>query len=415
MSNQQPLNRYPSWSPTFAHGLRTGDWLKLAARARFRIAPSCIPRAAAVTLYSLFNTALAAADRSVYGRRVEQTELTAPPVFIIGHWRTGTTLLHELLARDERFACANTYQCMAPHHFLLTENLLSRVFRLLAPARRPMDDMPAGVERPQEDDIALLALGAPTPLRRVVFPNELLRDADMQSADMPGADMPGADMIDGDESDEESMAHWREAMSQWLKRLTTRHQKRLLLKSPPHTGKIAQLAELFPGAKFIHLVRSPHEVFDSTRRLWRALDQASGMQIAHHRDLDEQVFTTLRRMYTAFERQRPRIAADNLCDVAYEHLIADPLGEAERIYTHLALGDFTPCRPPMTAYLSTLRNYRPNRHQLDAALRRKIDHRWADYAQLHQSLLQRDDSPQSPPRQPPATASARNSSVTCSM
>ena len=29
--------------------------------------------------------------------------LEEPPIFIIGHWRTGTTFLHELLMLDERF------------------------------------------------------------------------------------------------------------------------------------------------------------------------------------------------------------------------------------------------------------------------------------------------------------------------
>jgi hypothetical protein len=326
-----------------------------------------------VTLYSLANEALAAIDRGLYGRRVESTRLEQPPVFIIGHWRTGTTFLHELLSQDDRFACPSTYECMAPHHFLLTGRIFPTLFKRFAPSRRPMDDMPCGVERPQEDDIALLALGAPTPMARVAFPNE---------------PPPHERMIDGDAASAAELAHWRQGMCEFVKRQTFHKRKRLLLKSPPHTGKVAQLAELFPGARFIHLVRSPREVFASSRRLWQALDRAYGMQIPHHRGLDDYIFDTLRRMYAAFERQRPSLAAESICDVAYERLVEDPLVETRRIYEHLGLDDFEACRAKLEGYLRQMRDYQPNVHQLEPALAEKIDRRWTDYARLHQAVLE---------------------------
>ena len=45
-----------------------------------------------------------------------------PPLFVLGHWRSGTTHLHNLLAQDiDQFAYANTYQVINPHTFLATE------------------------------------------------------------------------------------------------------------------------------------------------------------------------------------------------------------------------------------------------------------------------------------------------------
>ena len=60
-----------------------------------------------------------------------------PPLFIIGHWRTGTTLLHELLACDPHLAFPNTYSCLAPHHFPLSSAVLPRLVDFMLPNRRP--------------------------------------------------------------------------------------------------------------------------------------------------------------------------------------------------------------------------------------------------------------------------------------
>src|SRR5262245_41653279 len=43
-------------------------------------------------------------------------------IFILGFWRSGTTLLHELLCKDERFSFPTTYACLNPHHFILTQS-----------------------------------------------------------------------------------------------------------------------------------------------------------------------------------------------------------------------------------------------------------------------------------------------------
>jgi hypothetical protein len=42
-------------------------------------------------------------------------------VVVLGDWRSGTTLLHELLCLDARYTYPTTHACMNPHHFLPTE------------------------------------------------------------------------------------------------------------------------------------------------------------------------------------------------------------------------------------------------------------------------------------------------------
>ena len=98
-------------------------------------------------------------------------------------------------------------------------------------------------------------------------------------------------------------------------------QKQLVLKSPPHTGRIRLLAEMFPGAKFIHVVRDPRALFASTVRLWEALDFANGFQIPRERNLEELIFTSFERMYDGFESQRSHLESDAGFICRSDHLI----------------------------------------------------------------------------------------------
>ncbi len=163
-------NAYPSWSPRFWHGMRMGTWWRLLAKNRFRVAPSRLPIALGVSLFSPANDVLALIQTALHGRRIRETRLNAPPIFILGHWRSGTTLLHEMLVNDPQFASPSTYQCFAPWHFVVSEWLMVRFGSFLLPKKRPMDNMEAGWELPQEDEFALMNLGVPTPYLRIAFP-----------------------------------------------------------------------------------------------------------------------------------------------------------------------------------------------------------------------------------------------------
>ena len=83
--------------------------------------------AATVTFASFINTAMEAMQRALLGRRVARTQLVEAPIFIVGHWRSGTTLLQELMVLDDRFTCPTTYQCFAPNHFLVSAWWVSAV------------------------------------------------------------------------------------------------------------------------------------------------------------------------------------------------------------------------------------------------------------------------------------------------
>src|SRR5437868_5730825 len=140
------------WAPRIWEGCNLFAWLRLLLRNRCAVHPRHAYIAFIITFVSILHTVLRYVQDSLLGGRVDRTPVRDAPLFIVGHWRTGTTLLHELLILDERHTFPNTYQCLAPHHFLLTEKVLTRLFWFLMPSRRPMDNMEAGWDKPRSEE-----------------------------------------------------------------------------------------------------------------------------------------------------------------------------------------------------------------------------------------------------------------------
>jgi hypothetical protein len=362
------LNYYPVWAPRFWHGMLISGWMRLIGPRILHIHPLRVPMACIVTGCTVLNSMLHFTQQVLYGRAVANTPLDKPPVFILGHWRSGTTFLHELLVRDERFAYPTTYECFAPNHFLLTGRLFPPLLGILLPAKRPTDNMAVSFDHPQEDEFALVAMGSPTPMRRLAFPNDPPFDTEL-------INMEGVA--------EEDLARWKEAIQQFVRLQTYKKQKPVVLKSPPHTGRIGYLAELFPGAKFIHITRDPFSVFPSTRRLWQALEEVQGLQLARYENLDEFVFSAFEKMYDGFERQRLQIKDTQIYDVRYEDLVQDPVGQVQNIYEQLDLGDFEPVREKIEAYVGERKGYKTTPHDLEPAIRDEIRRRWGAYIEKY--------------------------------
>lgn len=358
------LNDYPWYSPRIWHGMRTRAWLGLLWRNGFRIHPFRWPMACAITFFTLLNSFLYRIQRWRFGKQIDEHQLARPPVFIVGHWRSGTTLLHELMHGDEQFASPSSYECFAPNHFLVSSGFLPSLIWFFMPAKRPMDNMAFGLDRPQEDEFAIAAMGAPSPYLRMAFPN-----------DPP----PHDNLLDMRNVPPDVLESFNASLKTFMSALTIARPLQLLLKSPPHTGRIEELSKLFPGAKFVHIVRSPYAVFPSTKRLWRALDNAQGLQIPRHENIDDYIFETFNNIYSSFEEQRSRMPEASLCDVKYEDLVANPMVELERIYAELKLEGFEAARPNFQAYLDAQSDYQPNRHQMDPELKAEIKSRWGEF------------------------------------
>src|SRR5262249_33493141 len=100
------------FSPRFWLGCDFFAWLRIMTKGRFQFTLPHLHIPVCTSLASFGHTFLKYAQNALYRRKIDQTPITHPPLFIIGHWRTGTTLLHELMILDSRNNYPNTYQCL---------------------------------------------------------------------------------------------------------------------------------------------------------------------------------------------------------------------------------------------------------------------------------------------------------------
>jgi hypothetical protein len=362
-------NPVPWYTPRFWHGMCFSTWMKVLARNQFDVSLSKLHTALSITAVSGINSLLATLDKLFCSRAVAQVEITESPLFILGHWRAGTTFLHELLIRDARHTFPNTYQCFVPHHFVFTEKWLAPLTSVLIPKRRPMDNMAAGWQRPQEDEFALCNLGIPTPYLSMLFPRRGPADPEY---------------LDLRELSDAERKEWEGALNYFFRRITFRDHRRIIVKSPPHTARVRALVELYPQAKFVHIVRDPYELFVSTVGLWKSLNEVQRIQSPGDDSwLDEFVLDTFERMYAAFEADRQLLGGDQLVELKYEELVQNPLEEVRSVYSRLNLGDFSLIEPELRAHLADVKNYRPNQYELPEEKRRLIATRWAGYIERY--------------------------------
>jgi omega-hydroxy-beta-dihydromenaquinone-9 sulfotransferase len=364
MSSQPSPKAAPvrEWMPRLWQGCSLPAWLRLLVRNHCAVDPPYWYIASVITCVSTFHVGLRLLQDAWFGDRVKKTPIPRAPIFIVGHWRTGTTLLHELLILDKRHTFPNTYQCLAPHHFLLTEKVLPRLFWWLMPSRRPMDNMEAGWDKPQEDEFALCMLGQPSPYLTIGFPNHPPQDQDA---------------FDLERLPKYAVARWKEAFLLFLRQLTYKDPRRLVLKSPTHSCRIPTLLELFPDARFVHIVRDPYVVFPSTVNLWKSLYTTHGMQTPRFEGLEEHVFSTFSHLYERLEMGKKLIRPGRYHELRYEDLIRDPLGEMGLLYDRLELGEFHEVRPRLEKYLEAHAGYKTNRYNSSSPeLAAKITRRW---------------------------------------
>jgi omega-hydroxy-beta-dihydromenaquinone-9 sulfotransferase len=337
---------------------------RILLRNGFRVSPVCVADCSIDVLVSVINTALTALQSFYWGARIGRIELPDDPIFIIGHWRTGTTLLHELLALDPRNRCPTTYECFSPNHFLLSEPLVAGWLGYTLPARRPSDNMAMGWDKPQEDEFALCNMGVPSPYATMAFPNQPPQFQEY---------------LELDEVSPPQRRRWERAFQTFLKQLLLKRPGRLVLKSPPHTFRLPVLVRMFPRARFIHMRRDPYAVFSSTVRLWKSLYAWQGYQLPTYEGLEEYVLDTFVRMHKRLETTRGLVDPARFHELRYEDLLRDPQGQTAAIYERFSLGGFDELRPKIAEYFRQRADYQTNRHELTPELREKIARRWGPW------------------------------------
>ena len=330
-------------------------------RNRFRVAPRYLPRVLYLFCVAAYNSIFACFERRCNAYKIKGTKPVAPPVFIIGSWRSGTTHLHNLLSLDENFTTPTYYQVMFPHHFVYTQPWAMSIFNYFSPSKRPMDNMTIAAKVPHEDEFALAALSTVSPYMQVLFP---------ASGDN------GFGALDPSCLRPEDLEKFKAALLDFVEKLTFSKDKRIVFKSPPHLGRVRLLLELFPQAKFIHICRNPYKVYLSTKHLWQSGFSFSHLQVPDPEAVEKNILSWYTELYSLYERDRHLIPAGNLVEIKYEDLVSNPKETLRNIYTTLGLPGFDNFWRLAVPYLESQKNYRKNTYKLDPATIAKVRRYW---------------------------------------
>jgi hypothetical protein len=288
-----------------------------------------------------------------------KTSIDKHPIFILGHWRTGTTYLHNLLSQDKQFAFPSTYQTVTPSIFLCFENLIKPIVISSLPDKRPQDDVDLGADLPNEEEYALGSISPFSFYNGWIFPKNMSfynRYVDLNNLS------------------KETVDDFKRIYLKFIKKLTFYYKgKQLLIKNPSNTSRVRFLLDIFPNAKFINIIRNPYHVFLSMKRNIEKEMVLYTLQNPPKWDVFEKSMVDMYlRMFDKYFEEKNLISKDNLFEIRYEDFLSDPLDGVESIYSILGIDGFNENKDLFIKYIKSQSVIKTQKYKIDEETKNKI-------------------------------------------
>lgn len=344
-------------------GSSLSNLLRLISQNKFCISPRYIPRFAYAMLMSTILSPFRLKEKISESKNIWLTEVKEDPIFIIGHWRSGTTYLHNVLSLNSSFGYCTTFHATLPHVFLQSEELLKPLLAASIPSKRPMDNATMGPDLPQEEEYAIANIIPDGYYNGWCFPDNIHRYLNH---------------VFVDSLSDEYQKEWMNTYSFFVKKLSRYHDgKQLILKNPAHTARLTVLKKLFPKAKFIHIYRNPYEVYYSMEKFIRiVLPRYCVQRPLSQKQMKELIISTYARLYKTFFKQKKVISANNLIEISYESFISNPLKAVEQIYDQFNLTYSERTKKQMKTYIDKQKNFKPSTYKMNQKLKNEIFNSW---------------------------------------
>ncbi len=261
---------------------------------------------------------------SILNRREHAHITTTPassedPIIIVGHYRTGSTYLHQLFNCDPNIVAPSLLQCTYPDCFNAAEPFASKIVARFLPSTRSFDNVPLSLNSPQEDEYALMRMGVRSILEEVVFSRSgeyiLLKNDPAFNGEDPSV--------------------WARALRLFVNRVSAAGGgRRVVLKNPLHSYRIEHLNRLYPHARYIHPHRHPDEMVSSAVRMWSTVGRENALRREWRAPTVSDVARGAERMYRKLETGLSSIPDSHKCTLSYENLSSSPMKQLRRIYEH---------------------------------------------------------------------------------
>jgi len=285
------------------------------------------PLLAAYVFRYLLLEPLRLAEIFLYDKKIQSHKLTHAPIFILGHWRSGTSYIQSLVCMDKGMTSSTIFRSLFADCFYLAEpwlkgilNFFCKVFKIPYSIQR----MPMDLNFPAEADMALCSLCSERSYTwGHLFPKKFSQWVDEQILFR----------------DEHQGGAWAKDYDYFIRKLSLKSNgKRVVIKSPGDTGRIAQLLQLYPTALFIYVYRSPVSVFYSNQYFWKILLKQNSLQKLSDIEVDELIIRNYRQIVSNYLKHRDLIPSNQLAELQFEEVLKDPTGQLAKAYHVLGLG-----------------------------------------------------------------------------
>ncbi|MDY6874083.1 MAG: sulfotransferase, partial [Chloroflexota bacterium] len=259
------------------------------------------------------------------------------PIFIVGNFRSGTTLLHRMLAKDERTTGMKSWEIyIAPS--ITQRKIIHAIMKVNRLIGRPIDKLlnafdkalreysymhPTGLREIEEDGQIFLHLWSSYNLYAFFPFPELIHNYIYYDEEVP------------ENQRRMDMSYYQEVLK---RHVYVNGGKRYISKSPTFSAKVRSLHEQFPDAKFINLVRSPKNVIPSTISLYTNHWRTYGDPEEEYPLLESEVLLEqARHWYIHPHQYLKRLPEDQYIMVHYTDLVADPEATIKQIYRQFGM------------------------------------------------------------------------------
>ncbi|MEO0755763.1 MAG: sulfotransferase [Cyanobacteria bacterium J06648_16] len=322
-----------------------------------------LPKALGCSLISLSSILDRQLARRHFDPQADQLTFREAPVFILGHWRSGTTYLHHLMSQDTHFSYVSSYQAWAPELFLQNRPYIRLLVERSLPKRRPFDNVELSMRKPEEEEFVMSNVTPHSFIHTFFFPKDT-REIFRQSVLFERLSVA-------------SKHAWEAQYVRALKMAAlAMGGNRPLVKSPANTARISTLLKLFPDAKFIHIYRNPFTVFFSQRHTCLKLIEMWKFQDISVEEVEDNILLIYKLLMQRYFEDKNLIPSDNLVELSYEDFQANPIEKLEEIYAQLEISDFEQVKHRLSSYALSKSSYQKNSYDLDPTLLDKIYSHW---------------------------------------
>jgi len=314
-------------------------------------------RAFIIALVSMIGVPFRIYERFAYKKKAAAVELKEPPVFIIGHWRSGTTHLHNLLCEDPLASYVSTYQSVFPDQALAggTKFIFKNIMKMIMPLKRKGDNVRLSIDYPQEEEFTLGACIPACFYYFFYFPEKIREYYDK--------------FLNFKSSDPQLRKTFMDNYCRVInKSMLYTGKQRFLSKNPVNTARIPMLLEMYPDAKFIHIHRNPVDVILSSRHFFSHMMPGLSLHKIDFNDVNENIYHIYDRMMHDYLDTRSLVPEGNLYEIKYEDLMADTTGKIKSIYDQFGFDGFEKAKPVIESYAEAKKGYVKNKYAIKRTL-----------------------------------------------